>query len=245
METLVVYKSPYPKTRIGKHGDGGYVVCDIPTKYDILLSGGVGDDISFETDFLSRNPDCHCFAFDGTVASLPTNEARITFVRKNLGLYETPTMTNLVEFFETHDNIFFKLDIEGHEFRLLPVLLERFFHKVKQFVIEIHSPGDIQLHPAYFKGLGDVTNDVMFSILRDINKTHTLVHIHGNNGCQQYTVDNIVLPNVFECTYIRNDFVTEKIANDIPFPIDLDCPNVSSTPQYVLKGFPYSRNRTL
>jgi hypothetical protein len=239
MENLIVYKSPYPKLRIGKNGDGGYVINNISTHYDILISGGVSDDISFERDFLNKHPNVKCFAFDGTVSNLPTDDDRITFVKKNLGEFETETTTNLESYFKKYDNIFLKLDIEGHEFRLFPAIY-KYLHKVKQIVIEIHSSFDIQKHQAYYQSLNDITHDSMFSLLNNINKTHTLVHIHGNNGCGLGSINGIALPYVFECTYIRNDFVIDKIQNDIPFPTNLDYPNVSSKDQYSLIGFPYS-----
>ena len=50
---LTVYKSPFPKVRLGKDYDGGYIIVEIPdVKYSILLAGGISYDISFEEDFL-------------------------------------------------------------------------------------------------------------------------------------------------------------------------------------------------
>jgi hypothetical protein len=46
---LTVYISPFKKVRIGKEYDGGYVITEIPNmKYNLLLAGGVEQDISFE-----------------------------------------------------------------------------------------------------------------------------------------------------------------------------------------------------
>ena len=51
------------------------------------------------------------------------------------------------------NDIFMKIDIEGHEFRLMPSIIENnLINKIKQLVIEIHSPAYIELHPNYFKG---------------------------------------------------------------------------------------------
>jgi hypothetical protein len=239
MEHLIVYKCPYPKRRIGRTGDGGYVTSVLPSDYDVLITGGISDDISFEQDFLNKYPNARCLAFDGTINALPTADPRITFIKKNLGMYETNETTNLSSYFESYNNIFFKIDIEGHEFNLLPSIF-KYFHKIKQFVVEIHSPQEISLNPGYYSGIKDITNETMFSLLSNINKTHTLIHIHGNNGCGKHTIDGIMLPNVYECTYIRNDFIPYKIKNDVPFPTKLDWPNGETLPQYVLKGFPYS-----
>ena len=48
MEHLRVYQSPYPKIRLGNNNDGGYVICDLSANYDVFLSGGIGNNISFE-----------------------------------------------------------------------------------------------------------------------------------------------------------------------------------------------------
>jgi hypothetical protein len=64
---LTVYKSPFKKLRIGKENDGGYIICDIPDiHYDIILSGGIGDDITFEEELCSIYPNIHCDCYDGT-----------------------------------------------------------------------------------------------------------------------------------------------------------------------------------
>jgi hypothetical protein len=80
----------------------------------------------------------------------------------------------------------------------------------------------------------------MFRLLHDINKTHTLVHFHANNGCKMQMIDNISLPHVFELTFIRNDYVSEKKRNTTKLPTNLDMPNVSYKPDYQLEGFPYT-----
>jgi hypothetical protein len=239
MENLILYQSPYPKQRIGRPHDGGYVIANLPDGYDQFLSGGIAGDISFEEHFLSLYP-VPCHAFDGTVNSFPSTKAPITFVKKNLGNTNTETTTDLHEYM-TGSNIFMKMDIEGHEFRVMPTIIEAgLITKIKQLVIEIHSPGDIQAHPAYFAGLSDITNPVMFQLLANINKTHTLVHFHANNGPQIQKIDGISLPHVFELTYIRNDYVMTKVRNTEPLPTSIDQKNIVNKPDYQLSGFPYT-----
>ena len=131
-----------------------------------------------------------------------------------------------------------KLDIEGHEFRVLPTLVDKHMHKIKQLVVEIHSPGDIALFPDYFRGLSDVTHETMFDLLHKINRTHTLVHVHPNNGCHVHYYNGVKLPNVFECTYIRNDYT--KVLSNENLPIPLDMPNVVNKPIEVFTGPPFS-----
>lgn len=246
MEQLILYSSPFIKKRVGRNNDGGYVIALLPDTYDLFISGDVSNDISFEEHLLQLYPQLSCVAFDGTVNQLPTNSNsnsnnRIQFVKKNLGNNNDEHVTDLSETMEPYNTIFMKIDIEGHEFRLMPAILQKNnMLKIKQLVIEIHSPANIQLYPDYFKGLSDVKNEHMFGLFTEINKTHTLVHFHANNGCNLQNIDGIALPHVFELTYIRNDFITEKIKNRESLPTSLDMKNALSKPDYVLKGFPYS-----
>jgi len=247
MNNLIVYKAPFSKSRIGDPHDGGYVTVNLPGKYNLFISGGIGNNANFERDLLNRYPNLICIAFDGTINSLPVKNPnlwknrKINFIKKNLGNKNTTNMTNLCEYMEHSNNIFMKIDIEGHEFRLMPTLIENnYISKIKQLVIEIHSPADIQLYPDYFKGLSDIKNKQMFDLLQKINNTHTLVHFHANNGCKMTSIDNINIPHVFELTYIRNEFITEKIRNSETLPTTLDSPNIPSKKDYILQGYPYT-----
>ena len=85
MEHLRIYQSPYNKVRIGKNNDGGYVICDIPeVNYDILLSGGIANDISFEQELLKKYPNLSGYGFDGTIQKIPENNFsnRFTIIKK-------------------------------------------------------------------------------------------------------------------------------------------------------------------
>jgi hypothetical protein len=239
MDNLTLYKTIYDKERIGRNNDGGYTVCELPGTYDCLISGGISDDISFEQAFLNKYTDTPCYAFDGTVHRLPVEDSRIHFTKKNLGKDNTDTLTNLQDIMKPYSNIFMKIDIEGHEFRLFPTFSESQMKSIKQLVLEIHTPGDIQLHPTYFVGLSDVSHLNMIDLFKQINKTHTLVHVHPNNGCATYYVDGIHLPNVFECTFIRNDYVIKRIPNNQSLPTAIDMPNKPNKPIVVFDKYPF------
>jgi len=238
MESLIVYQSPYPKQRLGKSNDGGYVISMLPGNYDLCLSGGVLDDVSFEEHFVSIYPT-HCYAFDGTIQSIATKN--IQFIKKNLAAETTDTTTNLHEYFIGKENVFLKMDIEGHEFRVLPSIVQNGdIHKVKQLVLEVHTPADIQLAPHYYQGLGDITNDFMFHLMRQLGQTHTLIHFHANNAPPMQQINGIDVPHVFELTWIRNDYVVQRQRNTETFPTRLDMKNWPSKPEYYFGGFPYT-----
>jgi hypothetical protein len=238
MEHFTVYECPHPKFRVGRDYDGGYVIASLPGTYDLCLSGGVLDDISFEEHFVTIYPVA-CYAFDGTVDGIETKN--IHFVKKNLAAETTDTTTNLREYMVDASNVFLKLDIEGHEFRLLPAMIERGdIKKVKQLVLEIHTPADIHLAPDYYYGLSDITDDLMFNTMKDLAATHTIVHFHANNAPPMQRIEDVDVPHVFELTLIRNDYVAQRRLNPEPFPTRIDRKNKPDKPEYYFAGFPYS-----
>ena len=79
LKAFTVYKSKWPKVRLGRDYDGGYAIADIGNPYDYFLSGGIENDTSFEESFLKRYPNLECTAFDGTVDAPTINSNRTTF----------------------------------------------------------------------------------------------------------------------------------------------------------------------
>jgi hypothetical protein len=205
---LTVYTSPFPKKRLGKEYDGGYIIVEIPdAKYSMLLAGGVLDDISFEEDFVKKF-GVRCVVFDGTINALPKNNNSIEFVKKNIGYENTSTVTNLHDLIDQNENIFVKMDIEGGEIPWLHSLNNGQLNKFNQIVIEFHDP----------------FTDKEVDIFNKINKNHTLVHFHANNCCGVRNHKGVLIPNIFECTYIHNKFFTSprQLNKDkIPSPIDM------------------------
>lgn len=241
MEHLILYNTPLTKIRVGNQNDGGYVIAKLENKYDLFIAGGICDDISFEEDFIKLYPDLLCYAFDGTIDSLPNNNIQnIKFIKKNISNINDKNFTDLCEYMNNYNNIFMKIDIEGFEFKVLPVLIETYYiNKIKQLVVEIHSPADIHTFPDYYKGLSDINNKHMLNMFKNINKTHTLIHLHANNGPDMTTITGIKVPHVFELTYVRNDYITDKFKNTIPLPTILDGRNVTTKKDYVLDWFPF------
>ena len=220
LSALEVFSAPFPKFRLGRDGDGGYIVSDMPGQYDMFLSGGINDDISFEEAFLEKYPDVPCVAYDGTINKLPDTKYPIQFVRENIN-----HMNNLSEIINQYSNIFVKMDIETWEYPWLSSLSHKQLSNIKQLVIEIHF-----LHE---------DPERRWPIINKLKETHHLVHIHGNNACG---ITDQGIPHVIECTYIRKDGISLP-HNKEPFPIDIDIKNDISKPQYVLKGYPFTVKR--
>jgi hypothetical protein len=233
---LTTYEIPNTLVRVGPNEDGGYVIAD-GLDYDLFISCGIANDIRFEDDFLSTY-NIRCIAFDGTIQSFPYHKNTIEWVPKNIGYSNTEKTTNLKEYIQNNKKIFLKMDIEGSEFNWLDSMTETELENFSQIVLEVHWPFDVY----------------RMNMLQKLNKTHYIIHIHGNNYCDRdipqhlpsgrtydgtVTINNnmipqIKLPEVFEITYVNKNlcdkctdsFYNERIKiKEIKFPTILDYPN--------------------
>jgi hypothetical protein len=216
---LTVYNSPFKKVRIGKEYDGGYVITEIPNmKYNLLLAGGVEQDISFEEDFIIKYPDVSAYAYDGTINNLPKVNNNITFIKKNIGSENNNHVTNLHDIIDKNYRIFVKMDIEGGEIPWINSLSETQINKFDQIVIEFHHPFSNNEIPVFDK----------------INKNHYLIHFHPNNCCGTRRHNGVIIPNVFECTYLHKKyFINTPELNRELIPTSIDMKNTSKEDIYI------------
>jgi hypothetical protein len=215
---LTVYKCPYPKIRLGKDFDGGYIIADISNvKYEILIAGGIEGDISFEEDFVMKY-NIKCLAFDGTINSLPKENSQIDFIKKNIGSDNTTEYTNLHDIININRNIFIKMDIEGGEISWIKSLSNEQMDRFDQIVMEFHNP----------------FSDNEIEVFEKINNNHVLVHFHGNNCCGTRMHRSIEIPNIFECTYLHKKYFTEppQLNTDL-IPGILDMTNTNNKEIYI------------
>ena len=238
MDCLLVYASEHPKIRMGSNNDGGYVICD-GISYDLLLSCGISDDINFEIEFTIKY-NCECYAYDGTIDNLPpTNNDKITFIKKNISTNETETTTTMLNIIDTMDNIFLKMDIETWEYHWINLLNTSQLNKLKQIVIEFHFPftysEDIFRPRSY-----PLEVEEKMKCLKKLSDTHYLLHFHCNNCCGTTTYNDILVPNVFECTYVRKDLCNHISRNTIKIPGELDRPNLPWNDDIKIEGYPFT-----
>ena len=218
------------KKRVGSKMDGGYVILDKLTNYDLFISCGIDNNIEFEIDFLSSYNDLSCLAFDGTINNIPNNPKNIQFIKKNITDKDTENTTTLREYITNYNNIFLKMDIETWEYRWLYIITEDELKKFSQIVIEIHFPwteeGNVFL--AFSGKIFSVNNKL--ELIKKFFIHHKLFHIHGNSACGAVEFNNKLLQNNIECTFVRNDLISncELDYNEIPDPI-LDNINLENT----------------
>ena len=121
-----------------------------------------------------------------------------------------------------NDHMILKIDVEGAEWDVLCSLPEDILMKFDQIVMELHGMLDLSLKDKIKYGLWAV------------NRTHQLVHVHGNNvGNVLVLDDDFILPDLIEVTYVRRDmykFIPSKRA----FPTELDVRSVPIFPEIPL-----------
>jgi hypothetical protein len=234
LDSLIIYESSSPKIRIGSKNDGGYVIAD-NIKYDCLISCGISNDITFEKNFLNKY-NVPCFAFDGTIDSLPEIDERIQFIRQNISYYNSKKFTNLQDLIGKYKNIFLKMDIETFEFRWIQSIPPVLLNNINQIVIEFHFPFTNK-HFEHLDAPLPVTEKM--EVLEKIAEQFTLIHLHANNCCGTTSYDGVTVPNVFECTYVHKSIQPHQKRNTIPIPHPLDSPNTPN-PEIHLQGYPFT-----
>jgi len=227
---LNTYKIANNLLRLGPNEDGGYVIAD-GFDYDLFISCGIADDIRFEDAFLDMHK-IQCMAFDATIPSLPPHRNSIEWIQKNIGHYNTDKITNLRDYIAGKNKIFLKMDIEGSEFSWLDCMTGPELENFSQIVLEVHWPFDFRM------------GDYRMDMLKKLNVTHYIVHIHGNNACGYRHIpkhlnslktfdrrirckDNIKVPEVLEVTYVNKKLFVNSLVEmkEIQFPTILDYPN--------------------
>ena len=237
MRSLLSVKDVAPKhskiykwARFGRDFDGGYVMFDDFNKDSIAYSFGVSYDDSWETDIAKKGIDV--FMYDPTVSSTHSKNNRFHFEKLGItGYKKAANMKTMSEFIKKNGhknktNLVLKMDVEGAEWDFLNEVDERTLNQFSQIVLELH----------WFqkKDLADT----ILPALQKLNKTHQIVHVHGNNHVGVVRCSDIMIPEVMEITCLRKssyNFVESKKY----FPTGLDRKNHPERPEIIL-GYDFS-----
>jgi len=234
------------KTRIGGPNDGGYValkeICD---KTEKIMTFGVGNDVSFEADFLYRFPNTtSCLLCDPTIQKLPEVNDKFVHIKKYANqLYP--------EGFKEHTgNSLLKVDIECHEWELLREIKAEDLKRFSQILIEMHVfhvEHKENGHSPYFHMIiGDFFEQCNIDIFQKYNagidkilENFHIFHIHANNSLQMVNLDAWSFPPLLELSLVRKDLVGEVTESRDKFPTSLDRPNKTDRPD-VINYYPIS-----
>lgn len=232
LSSLSPVETDHELIRLGPYQDGGYLIPDDFAGIQACFSPGVSTESRFEQACAQRGMDV--FMIDGSISSPTLSHPLFRFESSFLSSVPSHDSVTLEDWVassitESTDDLLLQMDIEGAEWEVIlstPLcLLKRF----RIIVIEFH-------------GIAKLWNSDFFSLankaFRKILHSHTCVHIHPNNCHPNSSIQSIcrkglVLPDLLEMTFLRNDrFSYRAFAQS--FPHRLDCDNSPSCPKLVL-----------
>ena len=189
------------KERIGAKSDGGYVLLNDFENIKIAYSFGISDEISFDKELADKNIDV--FMYDHTIEALPFTNQK--FHWKKIGITHTKGENNntktLNEILEENGHtkekdMILKLDIEGGEWNILNEINQEILIQFKYIIIEFHF---IDTSASKYK-----------EVLKKLNQSHQIFHLHCNNGCPIINFDGYNLCSALEISFIireKNTFM--------------------------------------
>ena len=109
-----------------------------------------------------------------------------------------------------------KMDVEGAEWDFLDTITSKILKQFDQIVIELHN---------VVRACNDYEKDRRIQLLEKINKTHQLIHLHGNNTAYVLQMKNMTFPDVIELSYVNKDKYKTIEDKNLVLPTPLDIPN--------------------
>lgn len=212
---IIPYNVSLDKIRLGRDKDGGYVV---PKNIlaSALLSYGIGNDISFEIDFINtfNNP---VFGFDKQLILKSFNP--LLFLIQQPITVSCGIKEHIKQFSLEGKNLAVKMDIEHDEWN---VLNSTHFGNIAYIIVELHG---LFSRPQRY--------ELMRKVLKSINKHFVCAHVHGNNYGNIVYSEKKYFPDVLEVLYVSKKHINLKgeiKKENTFFPTLLDKPNNPNYP---------------
>ena len=230
--------APLTKIRIGNPNDGGYVAYqEICERAKEVYTFGVGDDVSFELDFLNRFSCTKFHLYDPTITGLPVTNPAFTFHKIGLPqAYHWPGLKDV------KPGSLLKIDVEWCEWESLELFDVELLRKFDQILIELHlftvdDPAN-QYSPYFtgvFKGFSSGINSQLFErygkVMDKLLEHFHIFHAHPNNSLPKKRVHITPFAPLLELSLVRKDLVGEFKEAEGPFPAPgLDAPNKTDRP---------------
>jgi hypothetical protein len=215
--------------RIGRNGDGGYVMLNDLAECRYGISIGVGQEISW--DLALADQGINLSLYDHTIGNLLVQHGGIKFrsvggrspgdgALNKMSLPEIITAEGL----DAECNMLLKMDIEGDEWEVLKGISPQLLGKFSQIVVELHGMCDFDPHDKHLTRL---------YVLKAIAATHQCIHIHANNWGDYRIIGGIPVPDVVEATFaLRSRYAVIECGRR--FPTVLDHPNNADCAEFML-----------
>jgi Methyltransferase FkbM domain len=221
----------FAKIRLGRDGDGGYVMLDKLDGISSVLSFGIENEISWDLDMARRG--CSIFMFDHTVDGPPEDNPHFHFYKKMIGPNEGPETVSIESALRDHGaperrNVL-KIDIEGAEWSALDATPTATLDRFSQIICEFHNFSHCSDAAWYARAL---------RVMEKLNTHFIVVHVHGNNYSPYAIISNVPFPEVLEVTLVNRNNIKGSFSHEF-LPSALDYPNNSSLPDLILGQFQF------
>ena len=210
--------------------DGGYITINDPRANKIAYSFGINQDVSWDNDMADLG--YQIFMYDMTIVDLPKHRPEFHFFKEGIGYEKDPeqrldTLENFIKRngHENRRNMILKMDVEGAEYDFIEQVDLKTLEQFDQMTFEFHDVITvIDLERA----------NRMISCFKKLNRTHQVIHVHGNNNGQVITYEGGIYPELLEVTFAnRNNY--EFVDEEINLPLrNLDSPNLPQYPEIIL-----------
>ncbi|MBR0278402.1 MAG: FkbM family methyltransferase [Synergistaceae bacterium] len=213
--------------RIGRDYDGGYIMLDDFEPGGIAYSFGISGDVSWDKDMALRGYDV--FMYDHTIDGLPEENTRFHWSKLGIadGVTHDDRLKTLEELIsrnghEGKRDMILKMDVEGAEWGFLESVKPETLSQFSQMTFELHNMIKLADH------------ERVLNILRKINETHQLVHLHANNVSSYVTIGGRNFAALFEVSYVLRDKYKFSSEYDVKLPLKIDMPNITGWPEIEL-----------
>ena len=219
-ECLKLYKAEeYEYSRIGLPGrDGGYIMLNDFGDSNIAYSFGICNDVSWDNVMAEVGYDI--YQYDHTINALPFARKEFHWFKEGISGTDTENaqLKSLKYFLDRNGhleqkNMILKMDVEGAEWDFLETVTPKILKQFDQIVFEMHNL------------VRSKDSHRIISLLEKLNKTHALIHIHGNNCGVQLKMGNTIFPDVIETTYVNKAKYKTTEIDSVSLPLTLDAPN--------------------
>ena len=219
------------KVRIGSQSDGGYVVPSIARASSLVVSIGIGNEISFDRELAERG--AHILQFDHTIPGPPLEHPAMQYFKIGWSPFDGDTLWSLRTMMSHADwtharHPVLKFDTEGAEWEAIDHTAIDDLDRFSVIVGEFHDLDRLGERAFFEKAR---------AVFSKLAERHACVHLHGNNFSGFATVLGIPVPKVVELSYVHRSRVLVGGPSSEPLPGPLDRPNAPWLPDLCLRPF--------
>lgn len=216
----------FPKIRVGRDRDGGYVLLDDFAGVSAALSFGIAKECSWDTAIAARGIEV--YQYDPSVDGPPVANPRFHFFKKEIAATPSDAAdslgSTLARLPPSTGRVILKIDIEGAEWDVFDAATPEELARFSQIVGEFHH---------FSEATDQAWRDRAERVLAKLRSVFDVVHIHGNNCGPFNVVANVAIPSSLEVTF-ANRAIYDCSETDEIFPTPLDRPNWECRPDIFL-----------